>query len=224
MGRQLDDLMDDAQSPGPSEVDDSALGLRERKKRRTRAAIVASAMDLFEQRGFEDVRVAEIARRADVSEATVFNYFRTKEDLVYSGLDDFWSRVLRAVAARPVGVTVLDAFRSFLLGQPPAADTSEQQQRLVAVSRMIVGSPTLRARERQAYDEGVEALAQVIAQDRIPSPEDRVIAYALVGVHRVIVDDTRVQILAGAYGSMLAARTAAVATRAFAALEAGLPS
>jgi AcrR family transcriptional regulator len=181
-------------------------------------------MDLFRQRGFDDVRVAEIARRADVSEATVFNYFRTKEDLVYSGLEDFWSRALSAVAARPVGVTVLEAFRRFLLAQPPAADTAEQQQRLVLLTRMITGSPALRARERQAYDEGAKALAEVIAQGRVPSPEDRVTAYALVGVHRVVVDDTRVQILAGAYGSGLAARTAEVATRAFATLEAGLPS
>ncbi|TMM00918.1 MAG: helix-turn-helix transcriptional regulator, partial [Actinobacteria bacterium] len=57
------------------------LGLRERKKQRTRELIEATARQLFIERGFEAVPVAEIARAAEVSEATVFNYFPTKEDL-----------------------------------------------------------------------------------------------------------------------------------------------
>lgn len=58
------------------------LGLRERKKQRTRELIAETARRLFSARGFDRVTVAEIARAAEVSEQTVFNYFPTKEDLV----------------------------------------------------------------------------------------------------------------------------------------------
>jgi AcrR family transcriptional regulator len=56
-------------------------GLRERKKRQTRQLIADTARRLFAERSFEDVTVAEVAGAADVAEATVFNYFPTKEDL-----------------------------------------------------------------------------------------------------------------------------------------------
>lgn len=201
-----------------------APGLRERKKQRTRAAIIGVAMDLFTARGFDRVTVAEIARIAEVSEATIFNYFRTKEDLVYSGLEDFWSRGLSAVADRGADETVLAAFRGFILSQRPAAPTAEQFTRLAAITRMIVDSPALQAREREAYDTGAEALAQVIAGDRAPGTQDRVAAYALVGVHRVILAYMREQVLAGVQGRLLTRRVTAEARRAFAVLEAGLPA
>ncbi len=60
-------------------------GLRERKKRQTGALIAGEAHRLFSDRGFDAVTVAEVARAADVSEGTVYNYFPTKEDLFYGG-------------------------------------------------------------------------------------------------------------------------------------------
>src|SRR3954447_10091807 len=62
-------------------------GLRERKKAATRQAISDVATGLFEARGFEAVTVAEIARAADVSAKTVFNYFPAKEDLFFDAED-----------------------------------------------------------------------------------------------------------------------------------------
>ena len=64
-------------------------GLRERKKQQTRELIAQTARDLFVAHGFDAVRVAEIAAAADVSEKTVFNYFPTKEDLVFWRLESF---------------------------------------------------------------------------------------------------------------------------------------
>src|SRR5438309_1491737 len=60
-------------------------GLRERKKLQTRDRLRTVARELFVERGFEHVTVAEVARAADVSEATVFNYFPTKEDQFVGG-------------------------------------------------------------------------------------------------------------------------------------------
>src|SRR5262252_1457865 len=90
-------------------------GLRERKKRQTRQLIFDSARRLFEERGFERVSVAEVARAADVSEVTVFNYFPTKEDLYYGGMQFFEEELLEAVSTRPAGEPAVKAFRSRLL-------------------------------------------------------------------------------------------------------------
>src|SRR5919199_376269 len=91
------------------------VGLRERKKQRTRQLLVDTARRLFSERGFENVSVAEIARVAEVSQATVFNYFPTKEDLVYGGLETFEEELLAAIRERPRGQTVVAAFRDFIL-------------------------------------------------------------------------------------------------------------
>jgi len=77
------------------------MGLRELKKEQTRTLIADTAWRLFADRGFDAVRVAEIAREARVSEATVFNYFPRKEDLFYSRLEAFGERLVAAVGSRP---------------------------------------------------------------------------------------------------------------------------
>src|SRR6266545_4243779 len=91
------------------------LGLRERKKRQTRQAIAEAAKRLFLERGFDQVSVAEVARAADVSEQTVFNYFPSKEDLVFERMDAFEQELLAAVRERPAGESVLRAFVRFIL-------------------------------------------------------------------------------------------------------------
>src|SRR5918911_1480825 len=93
----------------------SDIGLRERKKQRTRQLISQTARQLFSERGFENVSVAEVARAAEVSDATVFNYFASKEDLVFSGLEVFEAQLLGAIRDRASGQTILEAFESFVL-------------------------------------------------------------------------------------------------------------
>src|SRR5215217_2012654 len=84
-----------------------ATGLRERKKQQTRELIAETARRLFTERGFERVSVAEIARVADVSEKTVFNYFPTKEDLVYWRLESFEEELLETIRGRAAGESLL---------------------------------------------------------------------------------------------------------------------
>jgi AcrR family transcriptional regulator len=205
------------------------VGLRELKKEQTRALIADIAWELFADRGFDAVRVAEIAREARVSEATVFNYFPRKEDLLYSRLDDFGERLLAAVDSRLPGASVLDAVRTFLTGAggllaQVAAGDDEALVRLRTVHRMIADSATLRAREQQTITDTTTALAARLAAE--PGETDDVTAYvaanALMGVHRALIDLVRRRVLADEAPDRLAADVHAHGTRAFALLAEGL--
>src|SRR5260370_11863049 len=91
------------------------MGLRELKKEQTRRLIADTAWRLFTEGGFDQVSVAEVAREAQVAEATVFNYFPAKEDLFYWRLESFGTRLTDAVRAPPAGEPALEAFRPALL-------------------------------------------------------------------------------------------------------------
>src|SRR6266480_4488365 len=89
-------------------------GLRERKKQQTRDSIAQTARRLFGERGFDAVTVEEVAGEAEVSRKTVFNYFPTKEDLFYSGMELFEARLLDAIRTRKPGESILAAFARFV--------------------------------------------------------------------------------------------------------------
>lgn len=200
-------------------------GLRARKKQRTRAAIAAAAFDLFARRGFEAVTVAEVARRAEVSEATVFNYFRTKEELVYGPLEEFWSEMLAAVRDRDPAQSVAGAFRDFLLHRRPLGRTPEEREALARMTRIITRSPALLAREREVCAEGARALADLIAAEVGARPGDIrpwVVAHALMGVHQALVTFSREWVLAGVSGPALARRLRTQTVKAFDLLDDGL--
>jgi AcrR family transcriptional regulator len=177
----------------------SATGLRERKKQQTRLLLADTARRLFAERGFENVSVAEIARAADVSETTVFNYYPTKEDLVYSGLERFESELLRAVRERPAAETVIDAWGRFVLAPRGlfAAPDERTARDLLAVGRMIAASPALLAHEEQIFARYTRALTRLIAEEvRAQAGDVRpyVTANALIGVHRALIDYAREQL------------------------------
>src|ERR671934_796822 len=169
-----------------------APGLRERKKEQTRLNIARTARRLFSERSFEAVTVAEVARAADVSEATVFNYFPTKEDLFYSGLEAFEEELLSSIRDRPPGESILAAFGRFVLTPRGllAAKNEESAAHLAQITRVITESPALLAREQTIFAAYTDSLAAVIAEEigADPSePEPWVVANALMGVHRALV-------------------------------------
>ncbi len=171
-------------------------GLRERKKQQTRLLIAQTARALFVERGFDAVSVSEVARAADVSEATVYNYFPTKEDLVYYGMEAFEEALLTAVRDRAPGESILEAFgrfattpRGFL-----AARDEASAQALLEATRMIATSPALIARERQIFARYTDWLTALVAGETGSGPDDirpRVVAATLIGLHAALIDYVR---------------------------------
>jgi AcrR family transcriptional regulator len=199
-------------------------GLRERKKEQTRRHIAETARQLFAERGFEHVTIAEIAAQADVAVQTVFNYFPTKEDLVYWRLSSFEDELLAAVSERSPGASAIEAFQEFLMAQQGLLGQQDPQAReeLVSFTRMISDSPALQARERQILAGYTDALATLLQEETGAKPQDivpRVAAGAMIGVHRALIDYTRARILNGDLGPALTRDIRAQARRAFALLE-----
>jgi AcrR family transcriptional regulator len=189
----------------------SGSGLRERKKERTRQQIADTARRLFAERGFEAVPVSEIAREAEVSEATVFNYFPTKEDLFYHRLEEFEGELLASISHRQAGESVIGAFGRFVTTPRGllAASDPEQVEYLAAITRMITESPALLAREQQIYAKYTDALAKRLADETNASTDDLepwVVARTLIGLHQAAVDYSRREILAGTRNPALARR------------------
>jgi AcrR family transcriptional regulator len=208
----------------------AAPGLRERKKQETRQLIADTARRLFTERSFDAVTVAEVARAANVSEKTVFNYFPTKEDLVYSRLEAFEDELLAAIREREPGETVLSAFRKFLF-QPRGvfalgeSDDGAATGRIQAITRMITESPALLARERLVFARYTESLAALIAAESGADADDvepRVVAGAILAVHRALIDYVRRRTIAGASARTIARGVRAEGDRALRLLEQGL--
>jgi AcrR family transcriptional regulator len=189
--------------------------------------IADTAWRLFSERGFDAVPVAEIAREAEVSEATVFNYFPTKEDLVFHRMEAVEDELLGAIRDRPEGESIVEAFgrfvlrpRGFLASDDPAATDGMR-----AAARLFTGSPALMARQRDILDRYTAMLAALLAKERrmaADDPEPWVIANALIGVHRALIAYTHRQALAEVPNRRIARNLVTRGKRAPAILEQGL--
>jgi len=200
-------------------------GLRERKKEQTRQLIADAARGLFVERGFDAVRVAEVARAADVSEATVFNYFPRKEDLVYGRMESFEDELLAAVRDRAPGESALQAFGRFVLEPRGLLAGKNADEELLAITRMIAESPALLAREEEIFLRYTRSLASLLAEETGTRPDDVepwVAANALMGVHRGLIAYVRLQVLAGRRNPRLSRDVRAQGERALALLQSGL--
>jgi AcrR family transcriptional regulator len=200
-------------------------GLRERKKQKNRQLIFEAASRLFAERGFDAVTVAEVARAADVSEVTVFNYFPTKEDLVFAGLGSFEQRLVDAVRDRGPGEGPWVVFHRLLAGGFGRLAEEGTAAVIAKGAALIGGSRALQVREREVTARYTTELARLLAAETGTSPEDVeawAVANALMGVHAALVAHTRARVLAGWSGVGLAADARAQAARALARLEDGI--
>ncbi len=199
------------------------LGLRERKKLKTREDIAAAAMALFGERGFDAVTVAEIARAADVSEKTVFNYFPAKEDLVVHRGRDLTAALVEAVRDAAPGVSVITPFRHMTEALLDAVER-EPVEAIVAVPRLVMGSTTLRQRLFAGWEEEASALAPAIAEHVGLEPDDflaAMMARVLSWTHRLIFRAAFTRLLDGEEQVAVAASLRIEAARAYDKLERG---
>ncbi|MEV5434556.1 TetR family transcriptional regulator [Streptomyces sp. NPDC052682] len=169
------------------------LGLRERKKQRTRDALLRAALELFATRGYEETTVDDIAQAVDVSQRTFFRYFASKEEVAFFVPRLAESQIVAAVRARPPGEGPLQALRQAVLGSWDAIN--EAVERLVPIElhmrvyRVIESTPALLAAHLRRSAELEEQLARIIADreglDVDADPRPRILVACFGGVIRV---------------------------------------
>jgi AcrR family transcriptional regulator len=164
-----------------SEGEPSAIGLRERKKAKTRAAIQQHALRLFRDQGYSATTVTQIAEAAEISESTFFRYFPTKEHVILE--DEFDDPLMAAFGEQPPEVTPIQAMRGALhavLGALPAEDRAEIRER----ADLIFSVPELRAAMAGRIVETLQRTSEQLAV-RMGRPADdigvRTLAGALIG-------------------------------------------
>jgi AcrR family transcriptional regulator len=167
------------------------LGLRERKKLMTRVNILRAAQEMFAERGFDHVTVAEIADAVNVSPKTVFVYFPAKEDMVFDGEAEMRQRLVDRIRSRAPGETPLEAMGS-LLRELLAAHDPPAVTGLDRLRRIVGDSAVLKARMRLMWEHFEDALAVVLAEeagDDRHAPRPRVAAAQLVLVFRLMASE-----------------------------------
>jgi AcrR family transcriptional regulator len=158
------------------------IGLRERKKAKTRAAIRDHALRLFRERGYPATTVEQIAAAAEVSPATFFRYFPTKEDVVLQ--DDLDVVTLKALEAQPADLGPIAAMRSATkatIAQMSQADLA----RLRDTIELTMSVPEIRARAVDEFTRTIDVMAAALAKRAGRDPADfaaRNVAGAMIGV------------------------------------------
>ncbi|MFI9779785.1 TetR family transcriptional regulator [Streptomyces sp. NPDC051956] len=143
-------------------------GLRERKKQRTREALLRSALELFTTKGYDHTTVDEIAEAVDVSQRTFFRYFTSKEETAFAVQDMVESRFITLLRERPAADSPFEALRGAVLD---AWDTlGEPIEEVVPVElhmrtyQMIESTPSLIAVHLRRSTELEEEISRVIAE------------------------------------------------------------
>jgi len=209
-------------------------GLRERKKAKTRLLLSQIATKLFNERGFDAVTVAEVAAAAEVSVATIFNYFETKEDLFFDREGELIAAHCRFVRERKLGESITeavhrafhaaidDALPPIVSGDGRVVRTAEAHTRFV---HTIEKSPALRARARFALDKTEAALAETIAEETGAAkgdPTPRVVAAMILSIERMLMDDARAALLRGDASAAAKRKLRRTCDQAFELLESGV--
>ncbi len=163
-------------------------GLRELKKQRTRAAIQQAALDLIDRQGYDATTCEQIAAAAEVSPATFFRYFPTKEDVVLT--DDYDPMIVHAITSRPKGEGPLLASRrglAVVLGE-----LDEDEMAIVrARTALLLSIPALRSRLQEQLGSTREAFALALAPRLGKDPADmevQVLAAACAGALAVAIE------------------------------------
>ncbi|MEU7379021.1 TetR family transcriptional regulator [Streptomyces sp. NPDC042207] len=162
-------------------ADRPTMGLRERKKLKTRQAIRTATYALIEELGYDATTIEQIADRAEVSPSTVFRYFPTKEDIVLT--DEYDEIMLEELRARPVDEPWMDSLRH-VMHKALALGMSDEPEVSRLRARLGVEVPAVRARMMESMSAAGLLIRQAVAartgldQDSL---EVRVFAMSLMG-------------------------------------------
>ncbi|MEV4256260.1 TetR/AcrR family transcriptional regulator [Spirillospora sp. NPDC049652] len=210
----------------PQRTAEPQLGLRERKKRETRRRISDIATGLFMMRGFDNVTIADVARNADVSVNTVFNYFHTKEDLFFDRQEEIITRVSEAFRDRRPGESVVGFYRrSFFEGLEQGSYQTGFHEGAEVWVRTVRDSPALTARQREIGQAAQDVLARVLADEVGADPDDvtpRIVAAMIMSAQWTLVNEITERKLAGETLEEMRDSVEAAADRAFDLLEHGI--
>jgi AcrR family transcriptional regulator len=190
-------------------------GLRERKKQKTRWAIQEHALRLFQEQGYDQTTVEQIAAAAEVSPSTFFRYFATKEDVVIQ--DEYDPLLAAGIDDAPAGLNPIAAVRHAINAAFDGADPAELR-RLRERTALIMSVPALRARTLDNLNASVRLVAEPLARRIGVAPDDlraRAWAGAIIGVALAALEEW----ISGDDD----AGFAVLMDRALAELEAGFP-
>jgi AcrR family transcriptional regulator len=137
------------------------LGLRERKKLKTRRAIRAAAFSRFTAQGYEGTTVDQIAADAEVSPSTFFRYFPTKEDLIIT--DDYDPIMEAELRSRPAEESILESLLKAMILPLRTILAEERDEMLMRVQLLLV-NPAVRARSLVELNRSRDMLLRVFAE------------------------------------------------------------
>ncbi|MEU6663517.1 TetR family transcriptional regulator [Streptomyces sp. NPDC046821] len=162
-------------------ADRPGMGLRERKKLKTRVAIREATYRLIAEQGYEATTVEQIAEAAEVSPSTVFRYFPTKEDIV---ITDEYDPLLEAeLRARPAEESIVDSLRH-VIGEALRLGTEDDPEVSRLRTTLQAEVPAVRSRMMESMSVTGQLLCRVIAERTGRDASDlevRVYAMSLVG-------------------------------------------
>lgn len=157
---------------------DARLPLRERKKQRTREALLATGLRLFTERGFAATTLDELCDAVEVSKRTFFRTFASKEDLVNAPLHDLWTRFLRELAAAGPEPTLADFLRGVLLTALDGMTEPDWPHRVLLSRRLAEHNPSIEADGLYFCDRTTRA-ALAVLRERFDLPDDLPVLLAL---------------------------------------------
>jgi AcrR family transcriptional regulator len=166
-------------------------GLRERKKQRTREAIVEAAFELFGERGFDGTTIADIAEAAEIAPRTFFSYFPSKDDVVFHDFEEKFAMFASWLREREPGTNTIDALRAGIGTTLGEADREDLEQKRLS-KRLILENESLAAHAQHLRGKFAELLVKSVAEDLGDDPGDlrpRLVAAAATAAMGVI-DDT----------------------------------
>ncbi|MGW7451687.1 TetR/AcrR family transcriptional regulator [Streptomyces sp. NPDC054787] len=204
---------------------DNTSGLRENKKLRTRRQLAATALELFLERGFDDVSVADVAAAAEVSKPTLFRYYPSKEDLVLDRFADHQDELARIVRERPAGQGPVGAVHAHFIEaldrRDPITGLCDDPD-VVAFQRLLYSTGSLQTRLAHYSAREVELLAAVLEGEAVPPLTARLAALHLVHVRHELGSENWRRIASGSSADEAHPAAVTDADHAFGMLAGGL--